>query len=322
MDDNTEQEIPQEGPEDVSPSFRGGKKLKKPSAPKKAAEKGEEKLKDAGKKAVKKGARQIAINAARVVAAWIGSAISAAAAAVGWPVLVGCLVIFLIVMIIFGGLMCLSISGNFGKTLPIPAGKNDPNVQGLVAATKIKASSGGLGQKDIYKLSFSNQRDFEYLESGQIDKRLAAALYYLVQKHNHINISHIVSGYEDMKIDPESGAFHDIQITKNISAHKRGTAADIDEIDTVKEKCKCGQDIPVDVAWQAIGENPFGTAPDALNNVKSASDLAQEEIKEAMKELGVGGLDQPDLEAKLRTVTGISSVYDLTNLQVIEALNA
>ena len=321
MDDNTEQEIPQEGPEDVSPSFKGGKR--KPSAPKKAAEKAEDKLKKPVDKAVKKGARQLAINAARVVASWIASAISAAAAAVGWPVLVGCLVIFLIVMLIFGGLLCLSINGNFGKTLPIPAGKNDPNVQELIAATKQKAGGDFLGTSaDIHKLDFLNKRDFEYLESGQIDKRLAAALNYLVKKHQHIRVSHLVSGYEDMKIDPESGAFHDTQITKNISAHKRDTAADLDEIDLVKEKCKCGKDISVSVAWQAIGENPFGTAPDALNNVKSASDLAQEEVKEALKELGVGGLDQADIEAKLQTITGISSVYDLTNPQVIEALNA
>jgi hypothetical protein len=125
-----------------------------------------------------------------------------------------------------------------------------------------------------------------------------------------------------MKIDPESGSFHDIQITKNISAHKRGEAADIDEIDGVKEQCNCGSSIPVKVAWQAIGENPFGTAPDALKNIQKASDLAQDKVKNALKELGVQGLDQPDIEAKLQTVSGISSVYDLTNPQVIAALAA
>jgi len=322
MDDLTPQEEG-ENLEDVSPSFKGGKP-KKPAAPKKAAGKAEDMGKKAGEKAVKKGTRQLAKQVAlaigRAIAHAVTTAVSALAAAVGWPVLVGCLVVFLIIMIIFGGLMCLSINGYFGSTLPQPAGKNDSNVKELIAATGQKVLDNPSGKH--YKLEFLNKRDLEYLQSGQIDKRLAAALNYLVKKHDLIRVSHIVSGYEDMKIDPESGAFHDIQITKNISAHKRGEAADIDEIDGVKEQCKCGSTIPVKVAWQAIGENPFGTAPDALKNIQKASDLAQDKIKNALKELGVQGLDQPDIEAKLQTISGITSVYDLTNPQVIDALAA
>lgn len=281
-------------------------KAKKPGPKEKAVQAAGDKGKDLGKKAIKGAAKK----AAAAIARYAASAASAAAAAVGWPVLAGCLAIFLIILLIFGGLACVSLSGHFGKTFPQSAGKNDANVVALVAATKVKAKN------NTHKLDFKNQRDFEYLESGKIDRRLAAALNYLVQRHEHISISHIVSGYEDMKLDPESGTFHDSQITKNISAHKEGLAADIDEIDYVTISKK---DVPIKVSWQAIGEKT-AAIPDVLNKITGAADLAQSDIKKALEELGVKGLDQPDIVEKLKGVNGIASAFDLTKPEVISQL--
>lgn len=313
--------------EDISPSLKGNKK---PKQPPKAAEKAKDKTKEAGKdltkkagekvgeQVAKKGAKQMALAASRAIASAVSAAISAVAGYVGWPALAGCLAIFLIVAIIFGGLGCISLRGYFAKTLVQEAGKDDPHVKSLLAATEQKSNIFG----SDYKLEFSNKRDLEFLKSGKIDKRLAAALDYLVQKHEHIQISHIVSAYEDMKANPESGSFHDLQIAKNISAHQNGGAADIDEIDFVKEKCDCGSQIPVQVAWQIIGENPYGEVPDALDQIKSAEDITLPDVQSALEKLGVTGLDQPDLPemiAAAQTLKNVQSVFDFTNPNIIAA---
>jgi len=280
-----------------------------------------------GKKAARQAIKQAAKAAARAVAQAVASAASAVAGVVGWPVLVGCLAIFLIVLLIFGGLMCISFSGYFGKTYRQRAGANDPNVIALIEATQKGAKTSSIfggSNKGSHKLDFLYQRDYDYVKSGEIDKRLAAALNYVVQKHEHIRISHIVSTYEDIKVDPESGAFHDDQIKRNISAHKDGLAADIDEVDYVKEQCECGSDIPVKIAWQAIDENPFGQAPDALNQIKGPDDFANDSVKEALKKMGVQGLDQQDLVNKIKSIpvlASITSPYDLTKPEVINAFN-
>ena len=269
-----------------------------------------DKVKDAGGKAAKKGAKNLAKKAGAAVAKTLSSATGALASYFGWPVLAGCLVVFLIILLVFGGLACLSINGYFGKTLPMPAGKDDPNVIALIEAN------------DNGKLVFTHDRDREFLESGQIDRRLAAALNYLVERHEHIRISHIVSAYEDMKVNPESGSFHDQQISKNVSAHKNGLAADIDQIDLIKEKCDCGNLVPVNLEWQTIDENPYGEVPDALDKIKSPEDFANEEVKNALEELGVTGLDQDDLIERIKAIpilAQIDDVQDLTNPQVIAA---
>lgn len=303
----------QENLEQVSPSFRGGYKKPKtiPKLKPKTAEKPGE---DLGKRSVGQIAKQALSKIGRAIA----SSVARLAAAVGWPYLAGCLVIFLIIMLIFGGLMCEAINGYFGGTLPQPAGKDNQHVKNLIAASKQKAKG------DTYKFELPNQQDRDFLESGQIDERLAAALDYLVQRHEHIRVSHIVSGYLDTNVNPESGAFHDEQITRNISAHRRGQAADIDEIDYVKEKCNCGNPKPVKVAWQIIGENPYGEVPDALAQIQSPDDMANPDVQAALKKMGVKGLDQADLIAKIKAIpvlAQIKSVYDLTDPDVLAAFN-
>lgn len=332
--------------EDISPSLK--KKDEEPSpqgklgdavkdkSKDKVKDVAKDKAKDAGKKAgeevAKKGAKQIALNAARAVGTWLAGIASSIAGAIGWPWLVGCLVVFLIILLIFGGLGCQAINGNFGGVLPESAGKDDPNVKKLIAASKEKAPAidlgislgEGIGNLSVpskyYKFELTNDRDKEFLESGKIDRRLAAALAYLVDRHDHIRVSHLVSGYEDTKINPESGKFFDSKVDNNISAHRRGQAADIEAIDMVSKKCKCGSKTPIEVVWQAIGESPFGEVPDALSTIDSVDDILTPEVRAALEELGVTGLDQDNLIERMMqfaVLAQIDSVYDLMDKNVL-----
>lgn len=256
--------------------------------------------------------------------------LAAAIAGISAPVLATCLVILIISTLILGGFGCLAIrTGYLGKTLPQRAGKDDPNVQKLIAATKTSAGKEGIAgvlaaSKDSKKLEFLNQRDLEYVESGQIDKRLAASLVYLVDHHQHIRVSHIVSGYENLKTNVESGRFHDKQIINNISAHKDGLAMDIDEIDYVKQQCKCGDNIPVKVAWQKLSEKPIENS-DALSKITKASDLLLPEVRAALEKFGVKGLGDAGAQSALQSGSGdlasIKSPDDLTSSKIISALN-
>lgn len=272
---------------------------------------------DVADKAAKKGLKMLAKAAARAIAHALVAAFNAVVAVVGWPAVIGCLIITLIVLLVFGSLAAKYLRGGGGKTAPQRAGQNDPNIQKVLALTKQETGESGAGNM---KLNFLYQRDLEYLQSGEIDKRLLAALVYLAEHHEHIRVSHIVSGYEDMKTNVESGSFHDIQKGNNISAHKDGLAADIDEIDYVEDKCDCGAKIPVKVAWQSIGENPFATTPDALNKIDSPESFANEQVQKALKDMGVTGLDQKDLVEKMkasRVLSQIDSVFDLMDPNVI-----
>jgi len=268
-----------------------------------------DKIKNLSKQKAKDAVKKAASAAAKRLSAM-------ALSAIGWPALIGCLIIFIIVVAIFGTMFCLAGSGYpGGKSFNQAAGKNDPNIKAIIAATNITTKAG------LHKIDFANPKDKAYVESGKIDKRLAAALKYISDKHDHIRISHIVSGYEDMPIDPESGNLHDRQIIKNISAHKEGLAADIDEIDFVKKKCRCGDPIPVKIVWQAKNDSLLGAADtNILDAIRNPSDLASPDIKDALEQMGVQGLNQDDIFEKLSQISGLNSPFDLTKPDVIEAL--
>jgi len=262
-----------------------------------------------------KSLQKRAMDAARRAAKWIAKKVAAAvaklAASVGSPVIVviGAIALIAIVIFIIIGAYWIKV-GPSGRTMPIAAGPDDPNVKKIVSM---------IDSSDP-KLEIANERDREFIKSGKIDKRLAAALAYLAERHEHIRVSHIVSGYEDIKTNTESGRFHDIKYPNNISAHKQGQAADIDEIDYVKDKCDCGEKIPVQVKWQTIGENPFIQTPDALNQIKKPEDVVSEPVKKALEKFGVKGLDQKDLIEKMRAsviLSKIDSPYDLIDPNVI-----
>lgn len=269
----------------------------------------------AAEKEAKKGARALAKAAWQAISKAIMSGLASLATAVGWPVMIGCAVVAIIILIILGTVAAYwAKTGPTGRTSPIAAGIDDPNVKKIIS----------LMDSNDPKLEIANDRDKEFIKSGKIDKRLAAALAYLAERHEHIRVSHIVSGYEDIKTNTESGRFHDIKYPNNISAHKNGQAADIDEIDYVKEKCNCGDKIPVKISWQTIGENPLVETPDALNQIKSGQDVTKEPVKSALQKFGVKGLDQKDLASKIQSsqvLSKIDSPYDLTDPNVISAFN-
>lgn len=219
-------------PQDVGvpydePPTPGEKIPKRPSK----KEQAKEQLKDAAKDQVKRAASQVIKKAAAAIARAIASAAASAAAwvvaSIGWPLLAICLVVFILVALIFGGLICTAESGYFGKTYPHEAGKDDPNVQKILELAN--APSRVLG---FNKIDFKDAEDRQYVSQDKIDDRLARALTYLSSQHEMIRISHIISEYEYMNL-AEAGTDTDPRIIKNISAHKDGLAADIDQLDFV-----------------------------------------------------------------------------------------
>lgn len=192
-----------------------------------------EKAAKVAKEALKKAARKAGLEAAKkAVLAALQAALDVVVGFFGWPVLVVCLAIFLILILIFAGLACSASSGYFGKTYPTPAGPTSVIVSTLKtkAAEAAKAPDSKLitGKK---LLDYFDATDKTYVEEGKIDGRLAEALAYLTDIHSRLGISHIISGYKDMPTDPESGKDRDPKLVSNVSAHKDGLAADIAEID-------------------------------------------------------------------------------------------
>lgn len=274
------------------------------------------------KKAVQKGRKELTNKAAKWAAKQAASVAAKAVAVAAGPYAVIAAVVLLVIAVIVALVAAYYLRGSAGKTIPQRAGKNDPNIAKVLSLTKQETGEKGSGNM---KINFLNSRDLEYIQSGQVDKRLLASLVYLAEHHEHIRVSHIVSGYEDMQTNVESGSFHDKQLANNISAHKDGLAADIDEIDYVNDKCDCGTKIPVKVSWQSIGENPYSQTPDALNQIKGPDDFAKPAVKDALAKMGVSGVDQADLVAKMKassTLSKITSVYDLTKPDVIAAFAA
>jgi len=303
---------PEEAEGRQEPENEGGKKGKEGEGEGDKEGKEDKKKEGEAEKEAEKGIKALAKAAWQAISKVLMSALTSLASAVGLPVIIGCAVVALIILIILGVLAAHWMkTGPTGRTAPIAAGVDDPNVKKIIS----------LMESGDKKLEIASDRDKEFIKSGKIDKRLAAALAYLADHHEHIRVSHIVSGYEDIKTNTESGRFHDIKYPNNISAHKQGQAADIDEIDYVMGQCNCGDKIPVQVKWQTIGENPFAEGPpDALNKIKGPDDFANEDVKTALEKFGVKGLDQPDLVAKMKAsqvLSKIDSPYDLTDPNVI-----
>ena len=207
-----------------------GEKIPEPPKPSRK-EQAKEQLKDAAEDQVKKAASQVIKQAARAAARAIAQAAASAAAAfvaaIGWPAFAACLAIFIIIAVFCFGLIIIGYSGVMGKTNPKPAGKNDPNIAKIIqlASTPSRVA-------DYNKIVFSFEDDRDYVKDGKIDYRLAKALVYLSGKHEMINVSEIIHDYQYMDTS-EAGTDTNPQIIKNISAHKDGLAADINQIDFV-----------------------------------------------------------------------------------------
>lgn len=243
MDDQTPESY--ESPADKQakkPSWIDG--WKRPFKIRDTADKAKDKAKDAAKQTVRQAAKQLA----KKVLAAIGRALASAAAAVigaigGWWVLAIAVVIFIILAAISCSMFNTASVGWFGKSSPKPAGKDSQIVADLKGQNSQPAkNSGGLPVAGFSRLDLQNSQDKDYINSGQIDARLAEALKYLADKHNRIMISHIISDYINMDTNPESGADRDPQLVANVSAHKDGLAADVAEIDFVYKVLEVNED--------------------------------------------------------------------------------
>jgi len=133
----------------------------------------------------------------------------------------------LLIFMIAGASIAYTIRGGYGKSVPGEAGPDSPNVTALLGLADKPTEVMGYSQ-----VVFKTQEDRDYVASGEIDDRLLEALNYLASKHKMLRISHIISDYNQMNTD-EAGTDTDPQIIQNISAHKDGLAADLDQIDFV-----------------------------------------------------------------------------------------
>lgn len=203
-----------------TPSASGGKGGAAVAAAQ-AAKSGD--VKEAGKQALKK-----------VVTEAIKKALAAALKYVigffGWPCLIIAIIIVIIMAVIALALFASASDGSLGgKSTPTPSGKDYPGVKTVLDAAKQGAKSSEGGGVAGHNLLGINDTDQKAIEDGLIDKRLLDALAYLSQRHLSLDISHIVSDYQNMK--GESGA--NAQLQSNVSAHQEGLAADIATIDFV-----------------------------------------------------------------------------------------
>lgn len=159
-----------------------------------------------------------------------------------WTLLAVLIVILIIVIVNFGGTAYNATLGAFGKSTPVPSGKNYESAKKVVASSgkNMKTSGGGTSK---YKNIGLTNTDKKAIEDGKIDKRLLDLLNYLSKLHARLAVSHIVDGYTKQTI-MESGAERSSQISANVSAHTEGLAMDISEIDYVyrvnepKEMCQ------------------------------------------------------------------------------------
>lgn len=268
----------------------------------KAAQEGaEEAAKLAAKGAAQAGAKagaQAAIDAAAVAAAPETGGISLAAIALqyaaGWLVeqtvkhsktialiLTSCVFTTIILLTSGCGLLSYTLGGGFGKTTPQPAGASNPATQKIMGATK-QATGNQLYGQAISNLGGNisgytklrvNSRDSQYIQEGKLDRRLTNVLQYLADRHLSLGISYIVSSYENMDKDPESG---DNQLISNVSAHTQGMAADVASVDfvykTIEKHPECADaDLPpFDVVYYGDTANAQSIADQVLSAGKTA----------------------------------------------------
>lgn len=224
-------------------------------------------VKDKAEEAVKAQAKQKATqvaktalkSAAKRAGAWI---MTTAGTVSGWWIAVIVLLVIIVVIIAIG-VFAYFAAGAAGNSYHKAAAKNDPQRIELLKLMETPSK-----ENSNYKVvNVTSERDKEFLKNGgtrenpslQPDLRLIQTLLYLANgteesKQNgfegfgYVEVSHIISAYEDMPINREKGA--DTQIYNNISAHKKGQAMDVSALGMVKSKCKCGPKTPVKVAWQ------------------------------------------------------------------------
>jgi transcriptional regulator with XRE-family HTH domain len=184
-----------------------------------------------------------------------------------WPVIGLMLLIGLGAILLGLSIFAIACSGFFGnackqdapvdspdrKTVVEVMNKSEKTLAKAESDAKITATETGPDgketQAEFCQKVIPDEKDREFLDKGytttkttiginrevkiQPDISLITALKYLCKKHSRLGISHFISAYIDMKLDPESTKKRDPQIIRNISAHTKGQAFDLTEIDYV-----------------------------------------------------------------------------------------
>jgi hypothetical protein len=203
-----------------------------PTSKQDAKDKLAQKAKEPAKRAASEVAKKLARQTAQAIAKLAAQAGAAIIGFFGWWVLAIVAIIVIVVIVISIILYSTAASGYFGKAQPVAAGTISTNSDIKQA---IDYSAKPTGVTGYNQLMFLVASDKDYMaNSGKIDARLVKALNYLISKHKMVRISHIISDYDLMNTN-ETGSDTNPQIIANITAHKDGLAADVDEIDFVYE---------------------------------------------------------------------------------------
>lgn len=194
-----------------------------------------------------------------------------------WPVVLIVLLVALGALLVGLSLFAVACSGFFGKACKNDVAEGDPIVEEVKAHLQTEKpvrlwddskKQYALDRRKEACLKFDNDLDKRFLTNPGVaiknkvlgftttqkiypDRRLMESIKYLCERHRHLRISHVISAYIDMEIDPESGSYRNAQIISNVSAHKDGQALDITEVDYAK--CGIGpfaKTYPVEVKKQ------------------------------------------------------------------------
>lgn len=181
----------------------------------------------------RKRASQAVLRALKQMVARLGAW---AAAAAGWPVWVITIILIIVLLIVSavaGGAAVSYINGWGGTHNEQLATPDSQEVKAILDSAKASAggTSGSGNASSFHLFDFLDSSDKTAVEQGKIDRRILAALQYLAKKHNRIAVSHLVSEYNKMPVDIETSSTN--QLNQNVSAHKRGLAADVAQIDFV-----------------------------------------------------------------------------------------
>ncbi len=177
---------------------------------------------------------------------------------------------------------------------------------------------------DLPRLNLTSERDKEFLKNGgtrenpslQPDRRIFDTLEFLLNGNeesrkagfsgfSYVEVSHIVSAYEDMPINREETERSNT--VPSISAHQKGQAVDITALGLVKSKCSCGDLIPIKIAWQdqppeqeksALAQGGDNIANKVRDTGESGTSLASlsTNLLEAELNLPKGTLSQGNLQ--------------------------
>lgn len=286
-----------------------------------------------GRKALVAEVGKDAIAAGAVETEAIASA--AVGTTVGWPAIaVIAVVIAALFVILF---FCIALFSAYGKgiggnSFAQPTPKNDKERVAFVNKYLGDNAEKSSESSKYPKLKFTNVRDEEFLKNGgtrdnvslQPDKRIFSTLKFLLEGNEeskkqgfsgfaYVEVSHIVSTYEDIPINREQ-TYKD-GLMQTISAHKKGQAFDISALGMIKQQCECGDKIPVQISFQDDPPETAGTSTSELGVIdinnqnemsgttsSSVSSLSNANIENYLN-LPLGTLDQGNLKAMTEYAT-------------------